>query len=128
MNNNLNTEIDVFYNRYGAPMLRLLSSGRLVSFLGKSIGFIKGNDLFNYSGKFVGWLENGIIRDKSGNTVGFGEKANSSPAPFLPFKQFKPFPSFVEFEPFRPFTSTVPLRPFKTYNWSEKDPISLFFS
>lgn len=129
MNQNNIIEIDVFYNRYGAPMLRLLSNGRLVSFKGKSIGFTPdGVNLFNYSGNFVGWFENGVIRDQFGNTVGFGENANDYPAPFLPFKQFKPFPNFVEFEPFRPVTQFVPFRPFKTYAWSDKDPISLFFS
>lgn len=128
MNPNQIIEIDVFYNRYGAPMLRLLSNGRVVSFPGKSIGFLIGDNFFNYSGKFVGWLGNGIIRDRVGNCVGFGENANDAPAPFLPFKQFKPFPGFIEFESFRPSTEFVPFRPFKTYAWSNKDPISLFFS
>ncbi|OGH92579.1 MAG: hypothetical protein A2563_02795 [Candidatus Magasanikbacteria bacterium RIFOXYD1_FULL_40_23] len=120
-------EIDVIYNRYGTPMLRLLEDGRLVSFTGKSIGFIKESNLFNYSGEYCGWFENGIMRDQNGHCVGFGENASDFPAPFFPFKQFKPFPGFVEFEPFRPFTGFIPFKPLKTFSWSEKDPISLFF-
>jgi uncharacterized protein YifE (UPF0438 family) len=33
--------IDVIYNRYGYPELRLLDNGRLVTFGGKSAGFLK---------------------------------------------------------------------------------------
>ncbi|MES3031324.1 MAG: hypothetical protein V4697_02825 [Patescibacteria group bacterium] len=120
-------EINVIYNRYGAPVLRLLSDWRLVSFSGKNIGFIKGENLFNYSGEYVGWIQNDVMRDRDGYVVGFGEKPIDYPAPLFPFKQLKPFPGFVELAPLRPLTQHVPLKPLKSFSWSQRDPISLFF-
>ena len=122
------TEIDIIYDRYGAPVIRLLSNGRLVSFPGKSMGFIHGVNLFNYQGRYVGWLENGVMRDKNGLCVGLGENPTDIPHPFFPFKQFKPFRGYLEFEPFRPFMEFVSFKPFKSFSWSDKDPISLFFT
>lgn len=121
-------EIDVIYNRFGEPVLRLSDTGRLVGFDGKSVGFLDGINLYNYSGHHVGWYEGGIMRDHDSATIGFGENPTDSPKPFLPFKQFKPFPSFVEFEVHRPFKQYAPFRPFKKYGWSSiDDPRLLFF-
>lgn len=123
----MNEEIDVVYNRYGEPILRLLDNGRFVGFDGKSIGFIDGINLYNYKGEHVGWFENGIMRDHNSACVGFGENSTDIPRPFLPFKQFKPFPSFVEHEPFRPFKQFAPFEPYKKSGWSEIEPRDLFF-
>jgi len=119
-------EIDVFFDRFGAPKLRMLDNQRLVSVGGKSVGFISGPHLYNYRGQHVGWLEGGIMRDLNGHTVAFGENPADSPRPFLPFKQFKPYPSVVEFEPFRPFRQAPRFKPFKSYGWSPISPITLF--
>jgi len=123
----MNQDIDVIYNRYGEPVLRLLDNGRFVDFNGKSFGFIDGLNLYNYSGQHVGWYENGIMRDHNSFAVGFGEYPTDIPRPFLPFKQFVPFKSFVEFEPFRPFKQFAPFKPFKRFEWSDIDPRNLFF-
>lgn len=122
----MSKEVDVFYDRYGAAKLRQLDNGRLVSFGGKSIGFISGIHLYNYQGQHVGWLENGIIRDLNGNTVAFGKTPTDSPRPFLPFKQFKPFPAFVEIEPFRPYKQFPSFKSYKSFGWSVISPIGLF--
>jgi len=123
----MNQEIDVIYNRYGEPVLRLLDNGRFVSFDGKSVGFIDGKNLYNYNGKHVGWFENGVMRDLNSATVGFGENPTDIPRPLLPFKQFKPFASFVEFEQYpRPLKQIAFLQPFKKFNWSEVEPLDLF--
>lgn len=119
-------EIDVIYNRFGKPIYRILSDGRIVTFSGKSAGFLQGESLYNYHGKHVGWHSGGLIRDHHGHVIGFGENVTDSLHPFLPFKQFKPFASFVEFEPFRPFTQFEPLRPFKSFAWSNISLESLF--
>ncbi|MGE5041331.1 MAG: 4-fold beta flower protein [Candidatus Levyibacteriota bacterium] len=119
-------EIDVIYNRYGHPMFRLFGNGRIVTFQGKSAGFIKGDSLYNYEGKHVGWYSDGLIRDHQGLVVGFGQRVTDGIKPFLPFKQFKPFPSPLEFEPFRPFTEFEPFRPFKSFYWSDIELESLF--
>ena len=123
----MNQDIDVIYNRYGEPVLRLLDNGRIVDFNGKNFGFIDGINLYNYGGQHVGWYENGIMRDHNSFVVGFGEYPTDIPRPFLPFKQFIPFKGFVEFEPFRPFKQFAPFRPFKRFEWSDIDPRNLFF-
>ena len=119
-------EIDVIYNRFGKPIFRLFSNGRIVTFSGASAGFLLGDNLFNYNGKHVGWYAGGLVRDHQGHVVGFGEKVNDSTHPFLPFKQFKPFAGFVQFEPFRPFTQFEPFRPFKSLAWSNLSLEGLF--
>jgi 4-fold beta flower protein len=123
----MNQSIDVIYNRYGEPTLRLLGNGRFVDFDGESIGFLDGQNLYNYDGNHVGWFEKGIMRDHEGACVGFGEYPTDTPVPFLPFKQFIPFASFVESAPFRPFKEFVPFRSFKQFAWSEIEPRDLFF-
>lgn len=122
----MNREVDVIYNRYGEPILRLLENGRFVDFDGKSYGFLDTFNLYNYYGQHVGWLENGIMRDHDNACVGFGENPTDSPRPILPFKQFKPFSAFIEFEPSRPFKGFVPFKPFKKFYWAEIEPKNLF--
>lgn len=124
----MNKEIDVIYNRFGEPLLRLLKNGRFVGFDGKSYGFLAKSNLYNYQGKHVGWFEKGIVRDHNGLCVGFGENPTDTPRPFTPFKQFKPFRGFVEMEPFRPFKERSPFKPFKKFGWSRIDLIDLFSS
>jgi hypothetical protein len=119
-------EIDIFFNRFGAPEIRLLDNGRFVSFSGKSLGFWDNGSIYDYRGNHLGWLENGVIRDHYGCIVWFGNNPTDFPLPFLPFKQFVPFRHFVEFEPFRPFKSFPPFRPFKNYSWSNFDIYSFF--
>jgi hypothetical protein len=122
----MDTEVDVIYNRYGEPVLRLLANSRIVGFDGKSYGFFDGVHLYNYKGQHVGWYEDGVMRDHDGACVGFGEAPSDFPRPFLPFKQYKPFPAFVEFEPFRPFKTFAPFKPIKKFGWSEIEPMGLF--
>jgi hypothetical protein len=119
-------EIDTIYDRYGNPVLRLLDDNRLVTFGGKSIGFLSGINIYNYKGKHIGWLENGIFTDHQGRCVGFGENATEISAPFLPYKQSKPLPMLVELEPLRPLCELEPFMPSKSYYWSEYEPIHIF--
>lgn len=119
-------EIDVIYNKNGKPLLRLLENGRFVSFNGKSIGFLDRENIYDYNGNHRGWYIGGIFRDREGKCVGFGEKVTDHRHPFLPFKQFKPFPGFVEFEPFRPFKGFPPSKPFFSSEWSDDSPLSIF--
>lgn len=111
-------EIDVLFNRFGKPIFRLLPNGRIVTFSGKSKGFLVGDNLYNYKGKHTGWYSGGLIRDHRGNIVGFGENVTDSTHPFLPYKQYKPYPSYVEYEPYRPYLQHEPYRPYKMYGWS----------
>ena len=111
-------EADVIYNRFGKPIFRVLSDGRFVTFSGKNVGFMAGDNLYNYRGKHVAWFTEGLIRDHHGNVVGFGERVTDTIRPFLPFKQFKPFPGFIQFPPFRPYLNVEPYRPYKMYSWS----------
>ncbi len=111
-------EIDVIYDRYGKPVFRLLSNGRVVKFNGVNAGFLVRDNLYTYRGRHVGWYAEGLVRDHHGHVVGFGENVVDNVHPLLPFKQFKPFAGFLQFEPFRPFLPFEPFRPFKSYAWS----------
>ena len=53
----MNKEIDVVYNRYGEPILRILDNNRIIGFDGKSVGFSDRENLYNYSGRHVGFLK-----------------------------------------------------------------------
>jgi len=119
--------IDVIYNRYGYPELRLFSNGRLVTFSGKSAGFLENQDAYNYAGRHLGWYENGVLRDHWGDVVGFGEHPTDYPLPILPIKAIKPIPGIVEIERIRPITQIPPIKPIKSFYWSTFTPISLFF-
>ncbi len=121
-------EIDIIYNRYGEPRLRLFVSGRLIDFVGRNIGFLDQDNLYNYNGQHVGWCEGGIIRDHDGLCVGFGEIVTDVAHPLLPLKQLRPLPGLPQPEPLRPLKSLPPLKPLKSFNWSELDPVSLFFA
>jgi len=120
-------EINVLYDRYGKPIFRLLNNGRVVSFNGKSYGFLEEDTFYNYKWKHVWWFRWGLVRDLSWNVVGFWEYVTDPYSPFLPFKQFKPFPGFVEFEPFRPFKEFKQFKPFKSFLRSNID-LSLLFN
>lgn len=120
-------EVNVIYNRFGKPVLRLLSDGRLVTFQGKNMGFLVKDNLYNYKGKHVGWFADGLIRDHHGQVVGFGEAVADPIHPFLPFKQFKPFAGHVQYPPYRPYLQYEPYRPFKSYSWSNIPLENLFF-
>lgn len=111
-------EVDVIYNRYGKPILRLLSDGRFVTFLGINLGFLDGDNIYNYKGKHVGWFSEGLIRDHHGHVVGFGEHVTDLTRPFLPFMQYKPYAGYVHYEPYRPYLQYPPYRPYKSYSWS----------
>jgi hypothetical protein len=119
-------EVDIIFNRYGEPILRLLSNGRLVTFSGQSIGFLDGENLYTYKGKHVGWFELGIVRDHRGAVVGFGLKPTDSTMPFLPYRQWIPYRGYVGYEPYRPYKGYAPYKPFKLYSWSDFDPVTLF--
>ncbi len=119
--------VDVIYNRYGRPELRLLQNGRLVTFGGKSAGFLKNQGVYDYSGRHLSWYENGVLRDHWGDAVGFGEHPTDYLSPIFPIKAIKPIPSIVKIEQIRPITQIPPIKPIKSFNWSRLTPISLFF-
>jgi len=119
-------EIDIIYNSFGSPVLRLLSNGRLVDYNGKSIGFIEEDCVYDYNGVHVGWYIDGIFRDHNGCCVGFGNDVQLTPHPLLPIKQICPISGFIEFEPFRPFRGFPPLKPVFFMGWSSYNPISIF--
>lgn len=119
--------LDVIYNRFGYPELRLLENGRFVTFGGKSAGFLRRESIYDYRGRHLGWFENGVLRDHWGNVIGFGESPSDYPSPIFPIKAIKPIASIVEIEQIRPIPQIPPIKPIKSFNWSVFTPISLFF-
>jgi hypothetical protein len=115
-----------FYDKHGAPTIRLLENDRLVDHQGRNLGFISENKIFNVHGKHRGWLEHGMIRDLNGLCVAFSRGASDSPRPLLPILQINtlltrtqpPSPSSGQERPKR--------KPAKGYNWSALTPKSLF--
>lgn len=120
------TAADTIYDRYGQPILRMMSDGRLLDFYGQNIGFIEYGNAYNYSGQHVGWYEGGLLRDHSGYCVGFGENVTGTPRPLLPLRYLKPLPGLPQLRPLKPLKSLTPLRPLKSFGWSNIDPLELF--
>lgn len=111
-------EVDVFYNRFWRPILRQLNDWRLVWFNWFNYLFIVQNAVYNYNWEHVWWIEWGLIRDLFWHVYAFWENVTDYPKPFLPFKQFKPFPLFVQFEPIRPVLWPKNIKPLKNFLWS----------
>ncbi|MDB5167263.1 MAG: hypothetical protein JWN26_408 [Candidatus Saccharibacteria bacterium] len=119
-------EQDIIFDRYGAATLRILKSGRIITWMGEHIGFLSKNLLYNYNGDHVGWYEGGIVRDNEGATVGFGLKPTGVPRPYLPYKQYLPYRGYIQYAPYLPYKSYPNFRPYKQYGWSELNPVELF--
>jgi hypothetical protein len=120
--------IDVVFDRYGAAQLRVREDGKIFTFYGKCIGFVRNEAVYNYTGLQVGWFSGGILRDLQGNTAGFGENPTDSPRPLLPIRQIKPIPNIPEIPPIPPIPEIRRIQPIKSFSWSILDPQGLFFS
>src|SRR3990167_5713685 len=119
--------VDNIFDRFGAASLRIRDDGKVFSFSGLPLGFIRQDAAFNYAGLQVGWLNNGILRDLQGNTVGFGENPTDFPRPLLPIRQIKSIPGIPHIPPIPPIPEIKHIRPIKTFFWSLLDPESLFY-
>lgn len=119
-------DIDTIYDKEGEAALRLLKGGRLVDFLGKSIGFLHTGSVYDYNGIHRGWYTGGVLRDHEGNCVGFGQRVTDTHHPILPMKSIQPTPNITEIEPLRPIREISPVRPVSTFQWSDYNPVSLF--
>jgi hypothetical protein len=117
--------IEIIYDQYGTPVLRLFRNGRLVGFDGRSIGFVSSDkSVYDYSGNHKGWYSDDILRDHSGNCSGFGS-APSGTHPLLPIKKIPRIPSIPNIEPIRPVRSIPPIPPIPSFAWSRLSPIDL---
>ena len=119
-------ETNCFYDRYGAPRLRLLDDVRLVDFSGRHVGLVHDDALYSYQGVQVAWLEGDIMRDLHGNTIAFGENPTDGPFPYLPYKQYRPYAGYVQYAPYIPYLQYKRYKPYKAYGWSPLDLIELF--
>lgn len=116
---------ETIYNHRGIPVLQILDDGRLVSFSGKSVGFISGDNVYDYNGIHRGWFREGLLRDHQGRVSGFTDNA-SGLSPLLPLTSLPPLPALTELEPLRPLESLPPLPPLDSMSWSPIDPIQMF--
>ncbi|MFA7718127.1 MAG: 4-fold beta flower protein [Candidatus Absconditabacterales bacterium] len=123
-------EIDVIYNRYGEPVMRLMELAindyRFITFQGDHIGFLDGDKLYNYQGNHVGRIEGGIMRDLRGLCAGFGERIIDTIHPLLPLKRIKPVPYIPKIAPIKPVRKIGYIKPIKYFQWSVYDPRWLF--
>lgn len=132
MNSDVNiNEIDIIYDRFGEPQIRILKQpgeNRIVRWNGSPLGFMHNDGVFNYAGTRVGTYENGILRDTDGFTVGFGSNPTDEPYPLLPDKQELPPRGYTNHWPAIPLYrdkghSTVID---KQSEWSDKTVIGIF--
>ena len=120
-------ELDIIFDRFGAPRLRILKTGEVVTWKGRPLGYlIDGQIVHGSSGQHVGWYEDGLLRDNGGHTVGFGLKPEDTPSPFLPSQQSLPARGSVKNLPDRPKFHVPHLKPPKSFGWSPYDPVQLF--
>jgi hypothetical protein len=115
----------IIFNKHGNPSLILHQNGHLISFSGKSVGFLDGDSVFDYNGRHRGWFEKGILRDHDGFCVGFLQGSRDI-SPLLPITKISSIPAIPEIEPIRPIKEIKPIKPIKQLNWSIFDPLSLF--
>ncbi len=120
--------IEVIYDRFGAPRVRIFENGNVTNFQGQHIGFIKGDCVYNYKGLQVGWYERGVLRDLNGNTSGFSENPTDIIKPLLPLRQLKPLAGLTQLAPLRPLTELRHLKPLRSFSWSQLEPEQLFFA
>ncbi len=114
-------EIDVLWNENGEARYRILKSGRLVDFDGRSLGWLdeEGN-IFDYkTGRQLAFYENGIMRDAEGAVVGLGQEP-VGPKPVLPSRGLIPEATDPEAEPKRPKPKKAAKKPAPGLLWSKK--------
>jgi hypothetical protein len=115
-----------FYDKHGAPTMRLQESNRIVDHQGRNLGYVSENKIYNVHGKHRGWLERGMIRDLNGLCVAFARGTSDSPRPLLPSPQANPVPTRTQ-PPYPSSGPEIPKRkPTKGFNWSTLPPKSLF--
>lgn len=118
--------VDIIYNRYGQPEIRLLSD-RFLDFKGNNLGYLFNGSIYSYDGRHLGWYENGILRDHTGDTVGFGQFPKDYPRPLLPLRSLAPMPSIPHIPPMRMLRELPPRKPIKSFNWSIYTPLAIFY-
>jgi len=114
-------EIDVLWDENGNARYRILKSGRMVDFEGKSLGFIdeEGN-IFDYKdGRQLAFYENGILRDVDGAVVALGQEPAGA-KPVLPDKGLIPSATEPETEPKKPKPKKAAKKPAPGLLWSKK--------
>lgn len=120
-------EIDIIYNRFWTPTLRLLYDWSLVTYGGTHVGFVRNNELYNYFGTHVGRLELWVMYDLNWLCVWFGNNPTNI-HPLLPLRQLAPLPSLVPIPPIRPITEIPNLSPIKQFSRSKLLPLQLFLN
>lgn len=125
-------DVDVIYNRYGQPILRLIEISskdyRFVDFQWNHLGFYHNTCLYNYFWMHVWRFEQGIMRDLQWYCVWFWEQPTDLLKPLLPLKQLKPLFGLIPLPPAKPLTMLPYMKPLKSFFWSNIDPIMLFFN
>ncbi|WP_064696079.1 4-fold beta flower protein [Rhizobium aegyptiacum] len=74
-----------FYDRNGRATHYINDAGKVYTWSGAPVGFVRGDSVYNNRGVQVGRLHQGWIRDLNGGAVAFSDRAAGGPIP--PIKQ-----------------------------------------
>lgn len=74
-----------FYDRQGRGTHYVNTGGKMYTWGGKSVGFVRGEVVYNNRGVQVGRISRGWFRDVRGGAVAFTDGATGGPIP--PIKQ-----------------------------------------
>lgn len=105
------------YDSRGKVIAFLRDNRRIIDLRGKSLAWIRGDDVYDYRGQHLGWWIRDHMRGPDGGVIVWLRGA--SPGVMLPLPNLPPLPPLPELEPLRPLPSLPPLRPLNTMNWSK---------
>jgi hypothetical protein len=111
-------EIDILYSKNGEPNYRILSSGSIVSFGGRRVAYIDGEDVYGYNGEHLAWWSKGILRDHNGDISGFSKDNTDNKTPHLPYTKILPTANNVDTEPRKNRQERAPRRPSDSRSFS----------
>lgn len=104
------------YDKRGGVIAFLGENNRIVDLRGRSIAWIRDDNVYNYNGRHLGWWLRDHMRGPDGGVMVWLRGA--SPGVMLPIPRLPPMPPLPELEPLRPLPNLPPLRPMRSLSWS----------
>ena len=110
--------MESIFNKQGRT-IAWIKGNELFNIRGQSIGFINQNAVFNLTANYKGTFRNGFFRDKRGNAVAFINGASNGPIPPVP--QVPPVAPVPNVPPVHPVSPVPPIPPISSFSWSDID-------
>jgi len=93
-----------------------LNDDRVHDLEGRTVAFIRNEQVVSSSGRHLGRLVSGFIRDEYGDAVAWLEGARGGP--LLPIAGIRPVTPISDVRPISPITPIPPVKPIASLDWS----------